>query len=238
MRGCLFTLLLGAVAIGLFVVLGLPAIAAGALTAGVGAAGLHADDTTVTVSSDPPTDLLGLHADRVHLTASDATFRGLRIGSLDVLLGDMALVDRTAETVDGRLRQVVVPDVAGSPLTIDTIRLGGGGTRITATATIPGDDVEARLADAVERTLGDAADDGLARGPRPRHRSSWAAPVTGRFAVTPGGDLVIRITSGPAKGEQVPVIPGDGLPLRLTDVSVDTAGNLVLSGELAVGLFG
>ena len=81
MRGCLFTLLLGAIVIGLFVVVVLPAIAAGALTAGVEAAGLQSDDTIVTVSSDPPTDLLGLHADQVRIRATDATFRGLEIGS-------------------------------------------------------------------------------------------------------------------------------------------------------------
>ena len=69
--------LAAAVAIAVVVTVGLPAVAAGVLTAGVTAAGLQADDTTVTVESDPPTDLLGLHADRVRVRATDATFRGL-----------------------------------------------------------------------------------------------------------------------------------------------------------------
>ena len=65
---------------GFVVVVGLPVVAAGLVTAGLSAAGLVADDTTVTVSSDPPTDLLGLRADTVRVTATDATFRGLEIG--------------------------------------------------------------------------------------------------------------------------------------------------------------
>ena len=56
------------------------------VTAAVTAAGLQADDTTVTVSSDPPTDLIGLHADRVRVRATDATFRDLAIGELDLVL--------------------------------------------------------------------------------------------------------------------------------------------------------
>ena len=79
MRGCLFTLLLGAVAIALLVTIGLPQVYAGVLTGALSAAGLHADDTTVHVASDPPTDLLGLHADTVTVTATDATFRGMRM---------------------------------------------------------------------------------------------------------------------------------------------------------------
>src|SRR5512147_270207 len=106
MRGCLFTLLLGGVALVLLVVIGLPRVAAGVLTSAVGAAGLQADDTTVTVSTDPPTDLLGLHADRVRIRATDATFRDLEIGALDIELREMAIIDRTAQEVDGRLTDV------------------------------------------------------------------------------------------------------------------------------------
>ena len=65
MRGCLFTLLLGAVAIAFLVTVGLPVVAAGVITGGLAAAGLASDDTMVRVASDPPTDLLGLHADTV-----------------------------------------------------------------------------------------------------------------------------------------------------------------------------
>ena len=96
MRGCLFTLAFGAVVIALIVVVGLPQVAAGMVTTAVTAAGLQADDTTVTVSSDPPTDLVGLHADRVRVRATDATFRDLAIGRLDLVLRDVSILDRSA----------------------------------------------------------------------------------------------------------------------------------------------
>ena len=96
MRGCLFTLAFGAAVIALIVVVGLPQVAAGMVTGAVTAAGLQADDTTVTVSSDPPTDLIGLHADRVRVRATDATFRDLAIGELDLVLRDVSILDRSA----------------------------------------------------------------------------------------------------------------------------------------------
>ena len=81
MRGCLFTLILGAAVIGVFVFLGLPGDRRGrAHRAASRRPDSQADDTTVTVASDPPTDLFGLHADRVRIQATDATFRGLEIG--------------------------------------------------------------------------------------------------------------------------------------------------------------
>ena len=154
MRGCLFVLALGAVVAALVVVVGLPAFAAGMLTAGVGAAGLHAADTTVTVSSDPPTDLLLLHADRVRVRATNATFRGLEIGSLDVTLQDVALVDRTAAAVDGRLSGVVVPDVGARALALPEITLSGGGDTIDAGTTIGATAAGVLIADAVETDVG------------------------------------------------------------------------------------
>jgi hypothetical protein len=239
LRGCLFTLLLGAITIGLFIVLGLPAIAAGVLTAGVTTAGLQAGDTTVTVSSDPPTDLLGLHADRVHLTASDAMFRGLRIGSVDVTLAGMSLVDRMADAVDGRLRDVVLPDVGGTPLEIATVRLGGGGDEVTVSASVPGTRVEGLIADAVERELGTRPSAVSLSSPDRLTVSFGAkAPVEARFLVTPAGDLVARITSGAAKGREAVVIAADGLPFRLTDVAVTGSGDVQLDGGLSIGLFG
>ena len=72
------------------------------VTTAVTAAGLQADDTTVTVSSDPPTDLIGLHADRVRVRATDATFRDLAIGELDLVLRDVSILDRIGRRRRGR----------------------------------------------------------------------------------------------------------------------------------------
>ncbi|HET7830543.1 MAG TPA: hypothetical protein VFL03_13355, partial [Candidatus Limnocylindrales bacterium] len=154
MRGCLFTLLLGAAVIALIVVVGLPQVAAGMVTTAVTTAGLRADDTTVTVSSDPPTDLVGLHADRVRIRASDALFRGLAIGNLDIRLGDVALLSRTIGEVDGTLKDVTVDNLGGREVTLDEIAIGGKSGDITASTVIPGAQAERLIADAIEERTG------------------------------------------------------------------------------------
>jgi hypothetical protein len=237
-RGCLFTLLLGAIVLGFGVYVGLPAAASAVLTAGITAAGLQADDTTVTVSSKPPTDLLGLHADRVRVQATHATFRGLGIGSLDVVLGDVAIVDRAAGTVDGELADVTVPDVGGRPLVLAAITLSGGGERVSASTTIGSAEAEALLADAVEAQLGvrptavtlSAPDKVVAR---------VGIAVHARLGVSTAGDLEAEILDGPEAGRVLTLLgAGADLPIHLTSVRVTAAGDLRLTGDLAIGLPG
>jgi hypothetical protein len=179
-RGCLFTIALGVVVVAFIVLVGLPAVAAGVLTAGV-AAGLQAADTTVTVSSDPPTDLIGMHADRVRVRATDATFRGLEIGALDVTLEDVAMIDRTAGAVDGRLTDVVVPNVGAREVRLGTITLSGGGEVVTATTTIAAEQAERLIADALEAQLG-TRPSGLTMSARTGSR--WTS-VSPSMAVSP-----------------------------------------------------
>jgi hypothetical protein len=239
MRGCLFTLLLGAVIVGFLVVFGLPAVAAGILTGGLSAAGLVADDTTVTVSSDPPTDLLGLRADTVRVTATDATFRGMAIGSLDLVLGEVAVLDRTAGTVDGELREVTVTGNEGRPVTLDRITLIGGADGITTTTVVPGDEAEALIADAVEEATGTRPSSVRLAGPDRVTVTSGGATVTGRFAVTAGGDLVVRGAEGPLEGREVVLVRGgEDLPIELTSARVTDSGGLRLTGDLAFDLLG
>ncbi len=239
MRGCLFTLLLAAVVVGFLLVVGLPALAAGLLTAGLSAAGLVADDTTVTVASDPPTDLLGLHADTVTVTATDATFRGFEIGTLDLVLGDVSVLERTAGTVDGELTDVSMQATGGHRVTLDRITIGGGGDHVTTATVIPKADAEALISDAV----------GAQTGVRPTSVSlvapDWVTvraggkTLGGRFAINGNGDLVVRGDEGAGAGtELVLVRGGKDLPIELTSVRVTTSGGLRLAGDLAVGILG
>jgi len=237
-RGCLFVLVLASLVAAFVVVVGLPAAAAGALTAGVAAAGLKAADTTVTVSSDPPTDLIGLHADRVRVRATHATFRGLEIGALDVTLQGVAIVDRTARSVDGRLPDVVVPNVGARPLTLGSIALSGGGDAVVATTTIPAGEAVALIADGLEAKLGIRPTSVVLASPD-RLTVRLGVAVSGRLAVTATGDLVVRVLDGPAAGDEIVLLRGgEDLPVRLTSVTVTGAGDLRLAGELAIGLLG
>jgi len=237
-RGCLFTLLIGAIVLAFGVYVGLPAAASAVLTAGITAAGLEADDTTVTVTSSPPTEILGLHADRVRVQATHATLQGLRVGALDVVLGDVALADRSAGTVDGKLTDVTLPDGGRSPLTLAAITLSGGGESVVAATTIPGTQAETLLADAVEDELS-VRPSSVSLSAPDRVTARVGATVHARLGVSAAGNLEATILDGPAAGRTLVLLQGGGqLPIRLTSVRVTDAGDLRLTGNLAVGLLG
>jgi hypothetical protein len=238
MRGCLFTLLLGGVVIALIVVVGLPQVAAGAVTGALTAAGLEADDTTVTVSSDPPTDLIGLHADRVRIRATDATFRDMRIGALDLELSDVAILERTTGDVDGRLTDVTIENVGGRPVTLDAIVIGGGGDRLTATTVLPGDDAEALIADAIETRIGLRPTSVTLSGPN-RLTIEAGLTIEGTLDVTPDGNLILLIPDSPLGGGEVVLLRGgEDLPIRLAGLVVTPEGDLRLAGDLSIGILG
>jgi hypothetical protein len=237
-RGCVFTLMLGAIVIAFLVVVGLPALAGGVLTAGVSAAGLVADDTVVTVTSSPPTDLLGLHADTVRVTATSATFRGMRIGNLDLALGDVRILDRRAATIDGELRNVTVQGPGGRDLVIDRIVLLGGGDEITTTTLIAGEDAIALVVNAVEAELGVRPSSVRMVAP---DRLVVEAGVTigGRLAVTRSGNLVIRAEAGAAVSAPIVLLRGgEDVPILLTSVRVTERGGLELTGDLVMDPLG
>lgn len=238
MRGCLFTLLLGAIVVAFAVIVGLPILAGGILTAGLSAAGLAADDTTVTVSSNPPTDLLAMRADTVRITATDATFRGMAIGSLDLALGDVRILDRTAGAIDGELRDVRVTVAGGQVLTLNRITVLGAGRDIATTTVVPNEAAEDLIADAIEEQVGIRPESvSLDRPDLLTIRAGVA--VTGRLDVTASGDLVIRADDGPLAGSQVVLLRGgDDLPIELTSVRVNDNGGLRLEGDLSIGLLG
>jgi hypothetical protein len=237
-RGCLFTIVFAAILLGLFVVFGLPAIAEGVLTAGIQAAGLQSNDTTVTVRSDPPTDLLGLHADHVRVLASDATFRGMQIGDLDVTLSDVAILGRTAGAVDGTLTGVTVPLADGTTVHLDEISISGQGNNLDATTTIPKAQVQSLISDAIQQQLGIRPSGVVLAAPDKVTVKTAVGDASGRFVVTPAGDLVVRGT-GPLAGTDVVVLNGgQGLPLTLTDAMVTANGDVRLTGKLAISLLG
>jgi hypothetical protein len=237
MRGCLFTLLLAAAVVTLVVFLGLPALAAGVVTAGLTAAGLHADDTTVTVQASPPTDLLSGHADRVIVHATDATFRGLAIGSLDLALSAVDVLDRTAGQVDGTLTDVVLPEAAGGA-SLSTVTISGGGDRLLASTVVSKADVEALVADEVERRTGARPASVRLVAPDRLIVRAGGETIKGRFAAV-GGDLVVGLTSGPGEGTDVVLLRGgEDLPLEIRAVEVTSDGALRIEGELAVGVLG
>jgi hypothetical protein len=236
-RGCLFTLLLGGIVVAFVVIVGLPIVAAGLLQAGLTAAGLQADDTEVTVTSNPPTDLLALRADTVRVTATDATFRGLEIGELDLALGDVRILDRTAGTIDGELRGVTIRPAGGREVVLDRITVAGSPDAVTTTTTIPNAEAEALIADGIEAQTGVRPTSVSLEAPD-RLVVDVGVAVSGRLAVNSAGNLVVR-ADGPLDGTTVVLVRGgEDLPIELTSVRVTDAGGLRLTGDLAIGLLG
>lgn len=237
MRGCLFTLVLGFVVVALVVVIGLPAIAAGVITAGVRAAGLASNDITVNVSSDPPWDLLGLHADRVRVRATTATFRGLQIGALDVTLQDVAILGRTAGGVNGQLSAVTVPNIGGYPLGLASIVLSGGGSAVTASTTVAAIDAQTLVASEISSATGITLPVTAVRLVAPNKVVVKASGLTATatLSVDPAGNLLATL---PGVGPVTVLRAGEDLPMRLTAVKVDASGGLVLAGTLSVNLLG
>jgi hypothetical protein len=235
-RGCLFTVVLAAAVVALIVLIGLPAVAAGLLTAGVRAAGLQANDLTVNLTADPPWDLLGLHAGRVRVRATSATFRGLQIGALDVTLLDVSILGRSANGVAGRLAGVTVPNVAGQPLGLEAINLAGGGDQVTASTTVAAADARALVAAEVASVTGVSVPASSVRLIAPDTVVVKAGvTVTAILSVDGGGNLVAT-----AAGSTTVTLlrAGEDVPMRFTSVKVDAQGNLDLTGDLAVSLLG
>jgi hypothetical protein len=235
-RGCLFTLALAAVVLALAVFVGLPAVAAGLLTAGVKAAGLQASDLTVNVTADPPWELLSLQASRVRVRATGATFRGLEIGALDVTFLDVSLLDRTADGVAGRLTGVTLPNVAGQPLALAAVNLAGGGGQITASTTITAADAQALVAAEVAAVTGASVPPSAVHlGAPDKVVVKATAPVTATLSVDAAGNIV---ATAPGMAPVTLLRAGEDVPMRFTSVKVDGSGNLLLAGTPVVSLLG
>lgn len=239
MRGCLYTLVLALVALALLVGVALPAVAAGMLTGAVTAVGLQSADTTVTVGSDPPTDLLLLRADRVHITATNATFHGLEIRSLDVTLTGVSLLGRSAEGVDGRLDGVVATGLGVAQVDLGTIRLSGGGDTVTVATAVSAAEARILISDAVRSSLGVLPSSLSLTSPDGVQAVVAGVTVHARLSATSTGDLIATVLDGPSAGQVVTVLAsGPDFPIRVTSATVTGADGVRLRGVLTFGLLG
>lgn len=238
MRGCLTTLLLLVAVVLVASWLILPAVAAGAIDRGLGLAGFDGAMRRVTVVASPPLDLLTLHADAIHVEATDAEYHGLRIADVDVTLGDVALLDRTAQTIAGTLTTVQFDATDGLPVTVSSIRLSGSGTAVAATISLSAAEFRTLATAGVKRTLGTTPSKVTLAAPDKVTVVVGGRTVTGRLAVDAGGGLVFRPNgAGGALPASVDIVrPGPDVPIRLEGVTVGPSG-ATLVGSLDPALF-
>jgi hypothetical protein len=163
----------------------------------------------------------------------------MEIGALDLALGDVQILERTAGSVDGQLDDVTVTGAGGQRINIERITLLGGPDGITTTTVIPNGAVKPLIADAIEAQAGSRPTSVTLRAPDRVSFILGGTKVAGRFAVTPDGDLVVRGDDGLTQGREIVLVRGgDDLPVELTSVKVTASGGLRLAGDLAIGILG
>ncbi len=239
MRGCLtwffvlFAIILGATWV--FA----PAVVAGLVSAGLGTAGFESADKTVTVAADPPIELLTLRVDKVRVQATNATFSGLAIGSVDLTLGGVGLMGRQADSVDGTLTGVKVPTELGSAANLSSVGLSGPSSDLRAIVTLSLRDVQALASAAVQGQLGStAATKVTLTAPDKVTVSASGLNVRGRLVVDKGGGLVLVTTSPAGFSGPIDIFrPGPTQPLHLTGITL-RANGATLTATVDASFFG
>ena len=231
MRGCLAVLVLAA-AFGVAVVwVAGPPVAAGIVTVGLGLTGFEAEDTAVTVVADPPLDLLGGRADELRISASNAAFGGLTAATVDLVLVDVGIVERSAASVSGRLDGVVV-GATDERLAVASIAFDGAADEADAVARVSAGAIEALAARAIESRVGTAPDGVRLVAPDRLTFTVAGVSAEARLAADDSGNLVAVGVPGSA-GPIVLVAAESTAPFELNGLAVE-GGQLVVRGTLDV----
>lgn len=234
MRGCLFTLALLVVLAAAATWFVLPPLMGTLAQGALVAAGLSADQMTVSVSSDPPPELLGLRADRIRIQATDARYRGLEASDVDLTLRDVRLLDRTFGRIDGTLGAVTIPGPSGAPpITIPGAKLSGDAEEVRATLTIPAATVDALAAAAVVRAIGIQPSRVVVAAPDRVRIEAAGLAIQGRLAVNDAGALMLVPPAGAPLGAVAIVQPGPDDPWKVESFSI-VDGDLTIVATLDV----
>jgi DUF2993 family protein len=232
-RGCLFVLIAAAVLVALLAWFASPLLASAAIGLALQNGGFTATTQTVTATSDPPPKLLLGRADRVEIRASGVAFRTFHAQSLDLVLTDVDVLNRTAATITGSVDAASVTTADGVPTQAD-LRIDGSATA-AATEIV----VSAATVDRVVRaTFADEVGVAITRtelvAPDVLRIVTPAATLEGRLVIDPNGAVALSTRLGSS-----PILSLDrSFPLRLESVRV-TDGDLVITGRLdATSLLG
>jgi hypothetical protein len=228
MRGCLWILVLAASLLGATVWFGGPPLAAAVVRTSLGGSGLVADRLDVTVSADPPLTLALGRASSVTIVASGVTWNDVRLDSLDLTLGSVDLVARTAATVAGHFGGVQLSGRGGARVTAD-VELSGPAGAARTTIGIDAASFDTLALGAFEAEFGVRPSSVQLAEPDVVNVALGGLTVSGRLAVATDGSIVTE-----ANGATVRLVAADqSLPLRLSGLAVVGDG-LELTGAMDV----
>jgi hypothetical protein len=235
MKGCLITI------VGLVLVMAaaawfvLPPLAGTVAEGALVAAGFDADTSTVTVESDPPLKLLTLNADTLRIQATNVAFRGVEAASADITLSDVAVIDRSFQTLKGTLKGVRFKPEHGAELGVPLVQVSGTPDKVRATLDLPAADAEALAVTAVEDAVGITPSSVVFAAPDRVRVTAGSLIVNGRLALKDDGSLVLVAPSGSDLGSVELVSPGVELPVRVESFKI-VDGGLILVATVDPGL--
>jgi hypothetical protein len=227
-RGCLSILVIAAVFVLAMAWIVGPVLAGTLIERSLSAAGFSAATTSVTVTSEPPLELIGGHADRVVISARDAELHSLRAATMSLTLTNVDLVGRQFGGADGTFDDVVISPGSGRSIEARSIRLRGAAAAATTTVLINTQVVERVVAEGIRQQTGLSVGSITLSAPN-RIRFTAGLSLEGRFAVGPNGSLDV-VTAGGGTRFKLFEPPSE---LRLTSVSV-TGTDLVLVGTTSL----
>jgi len=211
--------------------LALPVAASTVAGVAVGAAGLHGDAVSVSVSADPPFKLLLLEADTLRIRSGPSSWRGVSFGQLDLTFTGLRLGTRP-RTVDGRLDRVDLPDTRGGTLRAATVLVSGAAASPDVRVEFPVADIQSLIGRALPAELSAVSTLIELVPPDQVRLHTVLGEIVAHLVLGQGGRLDL-VLGGPGVVTATITIlePGAALPPQLTSVEVD-GGNVVLRGTV------
>ena len=229
MRGCLFIVAAAAVVLGTVAWIGSPIVASTVISGALQNAGYHAKSSTVTATSSPPLKLLIGRADRVEIAGTDVDFRTFHAASLDLVLTDVDVINRTAGQISGRIKGVELTTIAGDATSVD-VDIDGAGDAANAVIFVDALTVTRVVKATFLQKLGVAIGGAELVAPDIVRITAGGVTVDGRLVVDSGGAVAFSTSLGSS-----PILSLDpSFPLLIHSVRIE-AGSLRIDAVLDAG---
>jgi len=230
-RALLAFLLFAVVATAVVVFVVVPYAAGPVITGVLQSSGIVQGGSVTIETKGTGPELVGGHADALHVRGQDLVIQGLLVGDADVTIRDVALFDRTFDAIDGTLLRVRVPVDNGPVVTIASIDLDGPAEAVAADGRLDASEANAVIREATAR-VGVRIDEATMGDGVVRLRRGDVA-VDASLTVR-GGSLVLEPDGGLSSVVLMESRPDD--PWQLRSVTI-TPGGLELSGTVDVRRF-